>query len=133
VVAVYDEILRFQPDNPVAANNLAFRLAEMGRDLARAEELAKGLVERFPADVNVVDTYAWVLLKKGDKTAAFEVLTKALEGKEALPVVHYHFAAIAHEVGKSEIAKQQVETALASNPSGPWVEAAKQLQKALEG
>jgi predicted Zn-dependent protease len=133
VIKTYDEILTLQPDQAVAANNLAFRLAEMGRDLGRAEELAKGLVERFPGDVNVADTYAWVLLKKGDKTAAFEVLTKALEGKEAQPVVHYHLAEIAHEVGKTDVAKEAIEAALAARPRGPWVEAAKQLQKALEG
>ncbi|HEX9593690.1 MAG TPA: tetratricopeptide repeat protein [bacterium] len=133
VIKTYDQILTLQPDHPIAANNLAFRFAEMGRDLGRAEKLAKGLVERFPADVNVADTYAWVLLKKGDKAAAFEVLTKALEGKEAQPVVHYHLAAIAHEVGQTEIAKREIAAALAPNPRGPWVEAAKQLQKGLEG
>jgi predicted Zn-dependent protease len=133
VIKTYDQILTLQPDQAVAANNLAFRLADMGRDLGRAEELAKGLVERFPGDVNVADTYAWVLLKKGDKTAAFEVLTKALEGKEAQPVVHYHLAEIAHKVGKTDVAKEAIEAALAAKPRGPWVEAAKQLQKGLEG
>ena len=133
LIKTYDQILTLQPDQPVAANNLAFRLADMGRDLSRAEELAKGLVERFPADVNVADTYAWVLLKKGDKASAFEVLNKALEGKEAAPVVHYHLAEIANQLGKVEIAKQEVEAALESNPRAPWVDAAKQLKKGLEG
>jgi len=130
---VYEQILALQPDQPLATNNLAFHLAETGRDLARAEELAKGLVERFPADPNVADTYAWVLAKKGDAATAFEVLTKALEGKEAQPVVHYHLATIAHTLGKIEVAKREIGTALASDPKGPWVDAAKQLQKKLEG
>jgi predicted Zn-dependent protease len=130
---VYEQILALQPDHAVAANNLAFRLAETGRDLARAEGLAKGLVERFPDDPNVADTYAWVLLKKGDAATAFEVLTKALAGKEAPPIVRYHLAEIAHKLGKVEDARREIGAALSSDPQGPWVEAAKQLQKRLEG
>jgi predicted Zn-dependent protease len=130
---VYEQILAIQPDHPVATNNLAFRLAESGRDLGRAESLAKGLVERFPADPNVVDTYAWVLLKKGDAATAFDTLSKAMDGKEVQPVVHYHLAAMAERLGKREDAQREIGVALSGEPRGAWVDAAKQLQKKLEG
>lgn len=135
-VATYDRILELKPDDPMAANNLAYRLAEMGQRMARAESLGKGLMERYPKDANVADTYAWVLHKQGKAKEAQAILAKALEGKEAeaIPaIVRYHQAAIADAAGDHDAALRAIGQCLDAKPSGLWVKAAEALQKKLKG
>lgn len=135
-VATYDRILEIKPDDPMAANNLAYRLAEMGQRMERADSLAKGLMERYPKDANVADTYAWVLFKQGKAKEAQAILAKALEGKEAeaIPaIVRYHQAAIAEAAGDRAAAVEALDACLAAKPQGAWVKAAEALQKKLKG
>ena len=135
-VATYNRILELQPDEPMAANNLAFRLAETGQQMERAAELAKALMERFPKDANVADTYAWVLHKQGKAKEARELLEKVLGGAEASkvpPIVRYHQAAIALAAGEHDAALTAIDQCLAAKPQGPWVKEAEALQKKLKG
>ncbi len=137
VVATYERILKLQPDNALAANNLAYRLAEMGQQMERAASLAKGLAERYPKDANVADTYAWVLFKQGKAKEARAILGKALEGKEAKeipPIVRYHEAAIALAAGDREAARRAIAQCLAAkpNPKAGWLKDAKALEAKLK-
>jgi tetratricopeptide (TPR) repeat protein len=59
----YRKALQIDPTLDVAANNLAYLLAEEGRDLQTALELARGVRQRQPQNPSVADTLGWVYFK----------------------------------------------------------------------
>lgn len=75
----YEEALKLNPVNMTALNNCAYYLACENRDLDRAEEMIKTVVEERPEESTSLDTYAWVLYRKGEFEKAREVIEKALE------------------------------------------------------
>ncbi|MBI4575324.1 MAG: tetratricopeptide repeat protein [Planctomycetes bacterium] len=84
-IAAYDRAVDLDPADPVAANNLAWLLAEEGRDPARAVALAQGALEgagpgQRPA---VLETLAVALLGAGDVEGARATLRRALEEARA--------------------------------------------------
>jgi tetratricopeptide (TPR) repeat protein len=83
----YREALRINPNAPVAANNLAWIIADTGRgNLDEAVTLAVTLVEKYPNEPVYADTLGWVFHKKGQKEMAIAQLRRAvsLEDKAAM-------------------------------------------------
>lgn len=76
-IRLYEIVLQDAPDNIIALNNLAFLYKEKGdpRALSTAEK-AYSLAPENPA---IMDTYAVLLAKNGDKNEAIRLLEKALE------------------------------------------------------
>jgi len=60
-----------------AANNLAYLLAEQGRDLPEAEQLARTCVAREPTNPRVLDTLGFVLQTQGRWAEALPVYESA--------------------------------------------------------
>lgn len=61
----YRAVLTLEPSQPVAANNLAWVLAEAGNDLEQALSAARQAVAAQPTDANYRDTLAFVLKRLG--------------------------------------------------------------------
>lgn len=83
----YREALRVNPNAPVAANNLAWIIADTGRgNLDEAVTLAQTLIEKYPNEPAYADTLGWVFHKKGQTDRAVAQLRRAvsLEEKAAL-------------------------------------------------
>lgn len=66
----YGEALAFNPDNIMCLNNFAYYLSLEGKQLDKALEMSKRTVDAHPDDSNFLDTYAWILYKKGQYTMA---------------------------------------------------------------
>ncbi len=77
--AYYSLALEEDPANYSAMNNFAYHLAVTGVDLDRAEELSSMCVMNSPDNDTAIDTYAWVLFKKGKYPEAKEQIDRALE------------------------------------------------------
>ena len=60
----YEQVLKLQPDQPVALNNLAFIKAESGQDLDEALTMAQRARQGMPNSPDVMDTLGWIYLKK---------------------------------------------------------------------
>ena len=75
----YDNSLFFYASNPVSLNNYAYFLTENGGDLDKALEMSTKAIEGEPENDNYLDTYAWILFKKGDYKEALEYQKKAME------------------------------------------------------
>jgi len=73
----YDRAVRLAPDLAEAKNNLAYLLAEAGKDLDRAEQLAREAREQLGGNASVADTLGWVLVKRGETNEAISVLKEA--------------------------------------------------------
>lgn len=83
----YREALKANPNSPIAANNLAWLIADTGRgNLDEAVTLANNLVGKYPNEPAYADTLGWVFHKKGQKEMAIAQIKRAiaLEEKAAL-------------------------------------------------
>lgn len=76
---VYEDALKYNPFNYMAMNNVAYFYAESDTLLDRAESYARRAVRHDPENTTFIDTYAWVLYKKGDYQAARQEIDKCLE------------------------------------------------------
>ena len=72
----YDEVLLLNPDNYSVLNNYAYYLSLDKKDLDKALEYAKKVVEKYPDNLTFADTYAWVLYQMGEYSQAKAVLEK---------------------------------------------------------
>jgi tetratricopeptide (TPR) repeat protein len=71
-LAVREQALALEAESPIAANDVAWTLASLGRDLPRAERLAKAALEKVPREPSVLDTLAAIRLRSGETRAALE-------------------------------------------------------------
>ncbi|PKI17788.1 XrtA/PEP-CTERM system TPR-repeat protein PrsT [Colwellia sp. 12G3] len=77
-ITVYEDVVKKQPKNVIAHNNLAWLYLEqnqMDKALVHAEE-AYSLAPTIP---NIADTYGKVLLKSGDNRGALKYASKAFD------------------------------------------------------
>jgi tetratricopeptide (TPR) repeat protein len=75
----YRTILNDTPGYLNAINNLAYLLADSGRDYKQAEEYGASAYAAAPNNANVIDTYAYTLCKTGKYARAKELLQMAIQ------------------------------------------------------
>ena len=75
----YDKALKYNPLNYMAMNNVAYYYSETDTLLDKAETYAERVVRHEPDNITYIDTYAWVLFKKGEFAKAKEQINLALE------------------------------------------------------
>lgn len=75
----YDNALKSNPFNYMAMNNVAYYYAETDTLLDKAESYAARVVRHEPDNTTYLDTYAWVLYKKGDYANAKTQIDRTLE------------------------------------------------------
>jgi tetratricopeptide (TPR) repeat protein len=73
----YRAALKGDPNSAIAANNIAWLLADDGRQLDEALRLALLATKVDPTYVDAVDTLGWVYYRKGDFPSAVTTLRKA--------------------------------------------------------
>jgi tetratricopeptide (TPR) repeat protein len=115
-LAEYEEAVRLNPGLGLAKSNLAYLLAESGRDLDRALTLAREAKALLPEQPEVTDTLGWVLYKKGIPRAALSYLKEAEAGYPASDpgrgLVQYHLAVAYEARGEPKRAREALERAL---------------------
>ncbi len=112
----YQKALSVQPDNPAAANNLAYLLLEHGDNTDVALSLAQTARRLMPDMPNTADTLAWAYISKGAFRLAVDLLQEAINASPANPTYHCHLG-IAHQKNKDLAdARAQFERALQLNP-----------------
>jgi len=99
----YAAAIEIDPELAVAKNNLAYLMAERGKDLDRALDLAQEAKAKLPDNPNAADTLGWVLYKKNVPAAAIGYLREAVgglaPGDPNLPLVRHHLA-LAYEANE---------------------------------
>ena len=113
---VYEQILRIQPDNAVALNNLAFMLADNDTDLDQALTMAQRAKQQRPNDANVSDTLGWIYIKKNLPDSAISIFRELVKNEPERAMYRYHFAMALYQKGDRESAKREVEAALKAKP-----------------
>jgi tetratricopeptide (TPR) repeat protein len=70
----YREILKKNPEDLIVLNNYAYFLAEQNQDLKEAERMIRIVIEKEKDNGTYLDTYAWVLYKRGKYKEASRVM-----------------------------------------------------------
>lgn len=126
----YERVLARKPDLWVAANDLAFLLAETGGDLEKAMGLAQKALAQRPEETSVLDTVGWIHYKKGETARAIEYLVKALAKSPGDPSANYHLGMAYAKAGKKEQAKDHLNKALAA---GREFQGKEEAERTLKG
>jgi len=75
----FDKAIALDPDNAVSLNNYAYFLSERAVRLDDAEKMSKKSLDLKPGEANYLDTYGWIMYKKGDYEKAKVFVKRAIE------------------------------------------------------
>lgn len=113
----YREILDVNPENYLALNNLAWALNEKNDPSALG--YAEKAYKNAPKNADVLDTYGWLLFKKGETGRAIELLGEAVAVAPKAPEPRLHLAKALEKSGDKEAAKRELNNLVALVPTGP--------------
>jgi tetratricopeptide (TPR) repeat protein len=114
-IAEYEEVVRAYPRSELAANNLAMLLVTYRKDRASLDR-AKALTVRFAESGNValLDTYGWVLYKRGESAASVPVLARVVAKLPDQGIARYHLGMAQALAGKNTEARDNLTRAVNS-------------------
>jgi Flp pilus assembly protein TadD len=124
------EILKVEPDNIVALNNLAWHLTDV--DPKQALSYAKRAVELSPESSSILDTLAMAQLKNNDIKEARKSIDRALAASPKSPDIRFHEAQIRAAEGDKNGAVVALNSLLNKEEEFLEREDAKAFLKALQ-
>jgi len=113
---LYEAVLKGDPENVLALNNLAYTYADEGRDLDQALTYAQRAKQKWPTNDDVSDTLGWVYIKKKLNDNAITIFKELTSKKPKNPQYHYHLGVAQFQKGDRSAARQSLQTALSLKP-----------------
>ncbi len=107
---IFEDIMSKDPENVVVLNNYSYYLSLENQQLDKAEEMSRACIEKEPESSTYLDTYAWVLYKKGEYEKAKTYIEKAFANSEETELsgeVWEHYGDILFKLGEKEEAKEK--------------------------
>lgn len=120
-VQQYQLVLKKDPNQAVALNNMAWSLQELNDP--NAIEYAEKALALQPNNGVIMDTVGWMLVKQNKTGRAVSLLEKAAKQRSDLPEIRYHLAVALVQSGDKLRARRELETALAGAPFAQSAEA----------
>jgi tetratricopeptide (TPR) repeat protein len=117
-VAVMLRILARDPANVLALNFVGLSYADRGVRLDDSERLLRRAVELSPDDGNVLDSFGWLLVQRGDLIAAADALERADRLAPYQPEILYHLGELYIRRGDAGRARDAFLQALSLSPDG---------------
>lgn len=112
---MFDKVLEINPNDILALNNYAYYLSLRDENLSLAEKMSSKAVSMESDNPTYLDTYAWVLYKRGDYSQAKFYIKLAIEkSKEPSGVLYEHYGDILYRSGEKEKAMEMWKKALES-------------------
>jgi Flp pilus assembly protein TadD len=127
-MASYKKALQIQPEQPIAANNLAYLMVETGQNTDVALSLAQIARRAMPNAPSTADTLAWAYYHKGNFTSARDLLEEAVKADPNNAALHYHLGLTYSKLSNSADATLHLKKAVALAPNS---QTAKDAEKAL--
>jgi len=118
-MAAYESVLRLNPRNVLAANNLAVLLVEHKGDsssLHRAFALSRDFEKDAPHPL-FIDTLGWVRFKMGQQEEAIRLMKDAVAKSPDISVLNYHLGIALFQSGKHAEARTYLSKALKNSGS----------------
>jgi predicted Zn-dependent protease len=94
----YADLVRRDPKNPTAQNNLAWILSRQGQ-AAEALDHARAAVALAPQSVDFLDTLGGILLRSGNPAQAIDPLDKAWRKGSDRPDIGFHLSQALGDAG----------------------------------
>ena len=92
---MFDEVLKINPNDILVLNNYAYYLSLRNERLALAEKMSSQAVAMESDNATYLDTYAWVLYKRGEYSQARYYIKLAIEkDKDPSGVLYEHYGDI---------------------------------------
>jgi len=113
----YKAVLAVDPGNGVALNNLAYLLAEEGRDLDSALTFIQKAKQQYPESDDIADTMGWIYLKRTMNDDALTVFKDLVKRDPAKALFRYHLGAAQYQKRDFQAAKQSLQMALSLKPA----------------
>jgi predicted Zn-dependent protease len=79
----FEQALKNNGEDLTVINNYAYYLAEQNTNLKEAEEMAKKVTEKEKGNTTYLDTYAWVLYKRGKLKEAAKIMEDIINSGKA--------------------------------------------------
>lgn len=128
--AQLDAIVKREPKNVVALNNLALAYQKAGDPRAQqAAEQAYALAKDQPV---IMDTLGWILVDQGDGARAVKILREALAKAPEARDIRYHLAAALFKAGDKPAARREVDQLLAGDTQFADADLVRALLKQLQ-
>lgn len=111
--SMFDNVLKINPDDILTLNNYAYYLSLRNENLSLAEKMSSKAVAMESDNSTYLDTYAWVLYKRGNYSQAKFYMKLAIEkSKELSGVLYEHYGDILYRNGDKEQALEMWKKAL---------------------
>jgi tetratricopeptide (TPR) repeat protein len=126
----YKKAIELNPDDAVAANNLAYIMVDGGQNPDVALSLAQNARRAMPNSPNTADTLAWVYYAKGNFSSARDLLESTLKTFPDDQSLHYHLGMTYMKLGDKANAQTHLKKAQQLAPNTKFgKDAGSQLQK----
>lgn len=100
---MFDEVLKINPNDILVLNNYAYYLSLQNERLALAEKMSSQAVAMESDNATYLDTYAWVLYKRGEYSQARYYIKLAIEkDKDPSGVLYEHYGDILYRSGEHQ-------------------------------
>ncbi len=110
--SAYERALRIDPHFALVLNNYAYSLSERGLQLEQAAKMSKESLEKDSINSSYLDTYGWILYKKGRYNEALIYIKKAIELGDASSVILEHLGDVYAKLNQLSEAKKYWTKAL---------------------
>jgi tetratricopeptide (TPR) repeat protein len=104
--------LTLRPSDSMMNNNVAYAWIDKGVRLDAGERMIRFAMSREPRQPAFLDTFGWLLYKKGEFGEAVKWLLRARAGRPDDPVIHDHLGDAYWRLGRSEEAIGHWEAAV---------------------
>ena len=114
-VKTLEEIIAKHPNHDQALNYLGYMFADRGERLDYAQQLIERALQIAPDNAAYVDSYGWVMFRKGDFQQAITHLKRAVDLTED-PTIFDHLGDAYQAQGDTTSARRCWQKALEMNP-----------------
>lgn len=109
----YEKALKIDENNVVVLNNYSYYLSLESKDLEKAEKMISKCIALEPGNSTYLDTYAWVLFKRGRFFEAKYIIERAIDnGGDESEVIVEHYGDILYKNNDLEGALKQWKKSL---------------------
>jgi len=116
-LAILEPLLRARPDLVSALNLAGYLLADTGQRLGDADRYLRHARELAPGDPAILDSWGWLLLRRGQPRAAVRALDRAARYAPLEPEILVHLAAAWAADGAPRTAAETLDRAAALAPT----------------
>ena len=132
----FEKSLAITPQNPSAANDLAYLMLQTGDNPDLAMPLAEAARRGMPNSPQAADTMGWALYHKGAYASAITQFQEALKLAEKArspenPTVHFHLGLAYQRIGQVTLAREHLQHVLKINPNYPEADDVKRVLSQL--